>query len=103
MPWVSIYRLKWISFPRQPSLNGGMRYEFRTVAGIFWITDRRSDPDGAVLGIDQITLGSYETASAAAADVAAQKTGWERWDTLLEVSVPGDLDEWEEIEEPESG
>ncbi|RJR47610.1 MAG: hypothetical protein C4576_09380 [Desulfobacteraceae bacterium] len=80
-----------------------MRYEFRTVAGIFWITERKSDPDGAVLGIDQITLGSYETAAAAAADVAAQKTGWERWDTLLEVSGPKDLSEWEAIEEPDSG
>ena len=79
-----------------------MRYEIRTTIGSFWITHRKDDPDGAVLGIDQITLGSYETAAEAAADVYAQRTGWERWDLLREVSGPRDLSEWEEIEEPES-
>ena len=49
----------------------------------------------------QITLGDYETAAAAAADVYAQRTGWERWDLLQENSGPRDLSEWEEVIEEE--
>jgi len=74
-----------------------MRYEFRTAVGTFWITERPEEPEGAVLGIDQITLGSYPTAARAAADVYAQNTSWERWDTIQEVSGPRDLSEWEEV------
>ncbi len=74
-----------------------MRFEFRTAVGTFWITVRPEEPDGAVLGIDQITLGTYPTAAAAVADVNAQRTGWERWDTLMEVSAPGDLSKWEQV------
>ncbi len=55
--------------------------------------------EGAVLGIDRITLGSYDTAAAAAADVYAQRTGWEEWDMLQDVSGPRDLSEWEEVVE----
>lgn len=80
-----------------------MRYEFRTMVGTFWITQRADEPEGAVLGIDQITLGSYETAAAAAADVYSQRTGWERWDLLQEISGPRDLNEWEEVIEERQG
>lgn len=73
-----------------------MRYEFRTTVGTFWITQRPWEPDLAVLGIDEITLGAYESAAAAAADVSSQHTGWEEWDNLQEVSKPHDISDWEE-------
>lgn len=75
-----------------------MHFLYQTASGTFWIKHDPGDPEKFLLGFDDITLGKYDTPEAAARDVYTQQTGWDRWDTLMEVSGPEDLSQWMQVE-----
>ena len=73
-----------------------MPYEFQTHIGMFRIEPDADDPDAVLLSIDNVPIGKYPSAPAAAEAVYAQETGWEHWDLLQEITGPRDLTEWKE-------
>ena len=75
-----------------------MHFLYNTAFGTFWIKPDPGDPGKFLLGFDDVTLGKYEAPEAAARDVYAQQTGWDRWDTLMEISGPEDISQWGQVE-----
>lgn len=73
-----------------------MDYEFQTSVGVLRIHPDPEERGQVLLSIDNILIGKFESADDAASAVYAQETGWERWDTLREISGPRDLSEWQE-------
>jgi hypothetical protein len=71
-----------------------MYYEFQTEIGRFTIRPDPGDPTRVLLSIDDIAVGKFVSAEAAARAVYSQQTGWERWDLLQAVEGPRDLSEW---------
>jgi hypothetical protein len=90
-----------VDFFGETSIGGmiQMRYEYATEVGTFWIIPDPENSKKVLLGIDNITIGIWDSAISAASDVYVQNTGWERWDLLQDVTGPEDLSEWERIEE----
>ncbi len=76
-----------------------MYFRYQTAFGTFWIKPHPNRPDQYLLGFDDIPVGTYATPEEAAQDVYAQNTGWERWDTLMEISGPEHIGEWEQVEQ----
>ena len=67
-------------------------YTFKTEVGTFWI---RPEPAGRVqLGVDRQRLKTYRSPKAAAADVAAQCTGFAPWDGTEQPVKPASLLRW---------
>jgi hypothetical protein len=61
--------------------------------GTLWI---RPESNGRfTLGIDDVAIGSYHKAWAAADDVYLKATGYIDWSQLKNEQLPRDLSEWE--------
>ncbi|MCK4727555.1 MAG: hypothetical protein KAT27_01400 [Desulfobacterales bacterium] len=67
---------------------------YETKVGTFSIRRDPSKPGSWLLCIDAVELGSYASPELAAIDVYKQSTAWDEWDTLEDVTIPTDLDEW---------
>jgi hypothetical protein len=69
--------------------------------GTFTIQAHPHKPGQHMLSFDGIHLSDCPSAGEAAADVYAQRTGWDKWDLLGSVSAPPDLSGWAEGEPDE--
>ena len=72
-------------------------YIYNSPIGRFLI--RPQSNDYWDLWFEDDVLGSYGSAMAAADDVYLQVTGHYEWDSLKNIDIPTDVDEWEELEE----
>jgi hypothetical protein len=69
---------------------------YRTDSGVFQIAENPDRPGVYLLSFDGVHLGEYDSPEGAAKDVFIQNTGWDEWDSLLDVSPPPDLSSWGE-------
>ncbi len=69
-------------------------YHVKTDLGTFWI--HLSLPGTYELRLNHHRIGFYRDPNAAALDVACCNTGLTAWDRKLLVSIPGNLDDWEQ-------
>jgi len=67
-------------------------FTYQTPVGTFWIHPEPADR--VRLRIDGTPLKSSSSAKAAARDVYHRSTGWEAWDTLVDVPAPNSLARW---------
>ena len=67
---------------------------YETKVGTFSIRRDPNKPGSWLLCIDVVELSSHASPELAASDVYKQSTGWDEWDTLKDVTIPTDLDEW---------
>ncbi|MFP3912987.1 MAG: hypothetical protein ACLFUT_13005 [Desulfobacteraceae bacterium] len=75
-----------------------MYFRYQTAFGTFWIKPDSNREGPYLLGFEDIPIGNYATPEEAAQDVYAQNTGWERWDSLMEISGPEHIGQWEQVE-----
>ena len=74
-----------------------MEYHYKTKLGIFRISPDPEIPGQYRLYMDQLWIGSYFSAEAAASDVYTQTTGYDPWDLQDEaVFDPRNLGQWQE-------
>jgi len=70
----------------------GAMWFFKSIIGIFWITQNTSGD--YELWLDNRRLGYYSSPEIAADSVFRQTTGCAAWDTVTPIRKPGDLEDW---------
>lgn len=68
-------------------------WHFKTVVGVFWIVGAE-DSTRFFLGIDEESLGAYDSYLSALNSVNEHTTGYLPWDTLIQMHVPAVVEEW---------
>lgn len=75
----------------------------KTKLGTLWIVEADDEPTHCqyVLGMDEDSLGVYESVERAISDVCNHETGALKWDESLKAEAPSDINGWIEGQ-PES-
>lgn len=68
-------------------------WHFRTLSGIFWIV-QSDECQKFLLGVDEESLGQYESYQSALDSINAHATGHLAWDARTHMRVPASIEKW---------
>jgi hypothetical protein len=70
-------------------------YHYISPIGTFWVKPLLTRPSRFLLGVDETSLGAYDSPHAAAEAVFTRATGWRSWDSLPSIPAPASISDWE--------